>query len=65
MIELKLCPFCGGEAFHYSSNDNINLDSMSDCNKEMHFIMCKDCPALVCGQTKEIAVARWNKRVKL
>lgn len=41
MIELKLCPFCGGEAFHYSGNDNINLDSMSDCDKEMHFIMCK------------------------
>lgn len=65
MIELKQCPFCGGEAFHYSSKDNINLDSMRDCDKEMHFIMCKDCPALVCGQTEEIAAARWNKRVKL
>lgn len=60
--ELKLCPFCGNEAFHYSNTDNILLESASKCNKEIHFVMCKECPALICGETKEIAVSRWNKR---
>lgn len=67
--ELKPCPLCG--------NDNIALEviephthskwlkeqipDMPDCEGEC-FIECFECSCAVNGQTKEQAIARWNRR---
>ena len=63
--KLKPCPFCGGEAYHHVDDYNINVDTAEDKIKTMHFIMCKECSALVCGETEEIARKNWNRRVKV
>lgn len=61
--DLIPCPFCGGEAYHHVDDYNIDVDTAEDKIKTMHFIMCRDCPALVCGETEEIARKNWNRRV--
>lgn len=57
------CPFCGGEAYYHYDVDNIKVEDLSPQRKPLHFIMCKECPALICGGTKKIAYERWNRRV--
>lgn len=49
---LKLCPFCGGDAYtNYNYTDE-------------HYVYCKDCAAQT-GEhsTKSGAIETWNKRV--
>lgn len=60
---LDNCPFCGGEAYYHYDDDNLKVEDMSSQMKPLHFILCKDCPALICGKTKEIAYAKWNRRI--
>lgn len=61
--DLIPCPFCGGEAYHHVDDYNIDVDTAEDKIKTMHFIMCRECSALVCGETEEIARKNWNRRV--
>ena len=63
--KLKPCPFCGGKPYLHSDEYNVNPETKEDCNKVLHFIMCSDCPALICGETEEIARKRWNHRVDI
>lgn len=57
-MELKPCPFCGGEAKHYHREDKSGW---------MHtdWICCEDddCGGQTClHETKERAVSAWNRR---
>ena len=61
MAELKLCPFCGGQAYTYTAT------SVKDGVKSYVWLVhCKDCklnyPAVEKCYTEEEAVALWNKR---
>ena len=58
---LKPCPHCGSdvELKHYKANHN-----------DWWYVACSECgiamdPLLWDTQTKEQAIERWNKRVKL
>lgn len=60
--ELRLCPFCGGEA--KLQNDTINFDPISS------YIECSECHVktekFVISTTyssDEMAIEAWNKRV--
>lgn len=51
-IELKPCPFCGGEARTYDGN----IDTFG--------VVCKKCGAKVYGyETRKKADNAWNRRV--
>lgn len=63
--KLKPCPFCGGKPYHHVDEYNISPETKEPCNKVMHFIMCSNCPALICGESEEIARKRWNHRVDI
>ena len=54
MTELKPCPFCGGET---------KIRTYSGMGRTMFFVQCNDCAAeSSCYDTKEEAVAAWNRR---
>lgn len=50
-MELKKCPFCGGEAI---------LEEL----EEMSFIECKNCYVSMPGTDSEEAIESWNTRYK-
>ena len=57
MIELKPCPFCGG--------NDIQIDEMEsfwDKNETIWRVLCINCIAETAGDTKEQAIAAWNRR---
>ena len=57
MEELKPCPFCGG--------NDIQIDKMEsfwDKNETSWRVLCIDCIAETAGDTKEQAIAAWNRR---
>jgi Lar family restriction alleviation protein len=57
MNELKPCPFCGG--------NDIQIDEMEsfwDKNETSWRVLCIDCIAETAGDTKEQAIAAWNRR---
>lgn len=58
-IELKLCPFCGGEAERFSDR-GMSIETGMSCVRT--FVVCSDCSALVSGGTQEKAVSAWNRR---
>ena len=53
---LKPCPFCGGEAFLWSGNPKLHMDSTVSCSK---------CHITQSGhyETSEEAIEAWNRRV--
>lgn len=56
MYELKPCPFCGGET---------KIRTYSSMGLIAFFVRCNDCAAeSTCYDTKEEAVAAWNKRAE-
>ena len=55
MIELKPCPFCGGEVY-ISGSDNVN-------GHPYWYVICCACGASVYGnEDKEKAAEAWNRR---
>ncbi len=57
MDELKPCPFCGG--------NDIQIDEMEsfwDKNETSWRVLCINCIAETAGDTKEQAIAAWNRR---
>lgn len=56
-IELKPCPFCGGEVYFVD---------LSTKDEQFFMIQCEVCPASVCfgdmSETKEQAAELWNRR---
>lgn len=67
-IELKPCPFCGGEAFsrvkHISNNRLMFVVKCSKCfiSKELDFDLCDTSFGGVCTVIKKV-VDYWNRRV--
>jgi Lar family restriction alleviation protein len=60
--ELKPCPFCGGEAEHYS---RLNTGATADwCGEVSHWASCTgDCGAGTCmHETEASAWVAWNTR---
>lgn len=54
--KLKPCPFCGGET---------KIRTYSGMGRTMFFVQCNDCAAeSSCYDTKEEAVAAWNRRAE-
>lgn len=52
MIDLKPCPFCGGEA------------RMESVDLGVFWVECKNCYAeTICADTEDEAAAAWNRRV--
>lgn len=51
---LKPCPFCGGEAGKYSMWQNWT---------ESNAVICRECGAVVIGESISKAIAAWNRRV--
>lgn len=47
---IKLCPFCGGEAY------------IEIICKGLMYIRCKECSASVPAKNKSKAIERWNRR---
>ena len=60
-IELKPCPFCGGEAIKFSDR-SLSLETGAWCIRS--FVACNDCTALVNGKTIEDAAEAWNRRAE-
>ena len=55
MVELKPCPFCGGEAFKFKMNDHGFV---------LFSVVCHECHAKTnATTTEERAVEAWNRRV--
>ncbi|WP_421591158.1 Lar family restriction alleviation protein [Shinella sp. M27] len=54
IVELKPCPFCGGEALQCGNNEH----------NPRHWIMCRDCHACPGGDVPDLceAVSTWNSR---
>lgn len=61
MIELKPCPFCGGEAKLISYHASMWIDNPTDS-----FVKCKDCGATTIHYfpTEEKAIEAWNRRAE-
>ena len=56
MNELKLCPFCGGEARYFVfSNSRSYLAA--------HVVSCLKCKKRVQGVSKVNVIEKWNRRV--
>ena len=51
-VELKPCPFCGGEA------EIITINSLT------HFVHCKECNLLRAFISQGAAAEAWNRRVQ-
>ena len=63
---IRLCPFCGGtlaEKFYGSIVNAIpRVEHVTqDCNWR---VICYGCLAMILGNTREDAVAKWNKRAE-
>lgn len=65
-IELKHCPFCGGEA--HMSGDQIDYKIRGHRNK-FAFVSCHKCgvegPVKYGASCRKTAATAWNKRVKV
>lgn len=61
-MELKSCPFCGGEAYHYADDNGISVEDMTIEPGVMHYVLCSNCSALVSGRTQNEAADAWNRR---
>lgn len=62
---MKLCPFCGGSADHYS-HDNRESEYAGWLQHDVdHWVACNDCGNQTCMHPNEDeARAAWNKRVQ-
>ena len=62
--KLKPCPFCGGEAYIIEVEPHTHKiaiwvpDSVGEC-----FIECTNCTRAMSANTKDEAIAAWNRRV--
>lgn len=54
MIELKPCPFCGGEA--------VYMDSHTNPDRPQPTIECIDCSCRMAELNKEFLIECWNRR---
>lgn len=64
MEKLKPCPFCGGEArIEVIEPHTHTLTTFMPDYKGGAFIECK-CGAAISGDTKDAAIAAWNKRAQ-
>ena len=61
MIELKPCPFCGAEAEHITGKKIVAGKPVGGIK---HFVRCTECSAFVSGDTKQEAIAVWNRRAE-
>jgi Lar family restriction alleviation protein len=61
MPELKLCPFCGGEA---QLESEACGDSVASAYAVFR-VFCYDCRAKIEGSDEESVLERWNTRVKI
>ena len=62
MIELKPCPFCGGEA-HAVWNAIIKVRDGSGTHDERGVcIYCENCPVEMRTTMKNLAFQMWNRR---
>lgn len=63
MIELKPCPFCGGDAVMtvIEPHTHVIATFMPDYEGGA-FIECTGCSAAISGATPEQAAAAWNRR---
>ena len=58
-MELKPCPFCGGEAIAF-----YKKESAANYGNEYHGVTCMSCAAAIYGfPLKEQALERWNRRI--
>ena len=57
MIELKPCPFCGGEAEMYQYRYNFRYHFKARCNND-----CQIRPTTLDYSTEEEAAKVWNRR---
>ena len=63
--KLRPCPFCGGEAYMIEVEPHTHKiaiwvpDSVGEC-----FIECTNCTCAMSANTKEEAVAAWNRRAE-
>lgn len=58
MVELKSCPFCGGEA---------NLKYHADLEGkpfDITIVYCTNCNAAICGYGDLLIIRKWNRRVE-
>lgn len=63
MIELKPCPFCGGEAISYKIEPHSHtLVDMPDYAGS-GFAECTACGCCLSDDNEEKAVEKWNRRV--
>lgn len=52
-VKLKSCPFCGGSAAHYCTDDR----------KPVHYVACTRCGMSgICGNSDNKAAEHWNTR---
>ena len=67
MIEIKKCPFCGGEAhIDFSSNGTFYISNNGDYIDPMiaYIIKCDECGCGTCRHEDiDMAIEAWNKRV--
>jgi hypothetical protein len=68
-IELKPCPFCGGEAETYeceTSNDIYDIDTLGYVDTEYYMVYgvgCCNCGCVIAEmKTEEKAIEAWNTR---
>ena len=66
MIELKPCPFCGGEAYYSYIGDGYWIVRCFDCQAEVKYYMgvfgCFDSSGM--KQGREEVVNKWNARAE-
>ena len=62
-IELKPCPFCGGEVFIHTIEPHKHIFAEMPDYKGGAFVECKGCNCCMSADTESEAIEVWNRRV--